>query len=193
MAGSGHQPCADILDEFEGEKLKKLGFGQIVEIIANLAVLAGILLVAFEINQANLTTRAELVSSFQDRWVALDLSWQNHDFASAWAKAIEAPEELTLAEMNQLNGLMWSYIDHISTSRILWELGIFDETDPSIDELISQNVPLFFGNRFAQAWWAENILPIDSQTTELINREIENLSVNTNLDFYNRVRARIRE
>ena len=78
---------------------------------ANLGVLAGIMLVAFEINQANLTTRAEMISGFQDRWIAMDMSWQDAEFAAAWAKAIENPEELSISEMIQVSGHIWAFLD----------------------------------------------------------------------------------
>lgn len=63
---------------------------------ANLGVLAGIILVAFEINQASRTSNAEMIDSFQDRWIAMDMSWQDAEFAAAWAKAMDNPEELSL-------------------------------------------------------------------------------------------------
>ena len=123
---------------------------------ANLGVLVGISLVAFEINQATVTTRAEMISSHQDRWVAMDLSWQSEDLAAAWAKAMESPDELTLTEMVQLNGFMWSYIDHIGTNRVLWEMGIFEDPLPSQEDIITNNASIFFGNKYAQAWVVEN-------------------------------------
>ena len=105
---------------------------------ANLGVLAGIALLVYEINQATLTTRAEMVSSHQDRWVNLDLSWQDAEFANTWATALEAPEELSTAQMIQLNGFMWAFFDHVATTRLLWNLGILDR--PSIDSSLAQDV-----------------------------------------------------
>ncbi len=111
---------------------------------ANLGVLAGIILLAYEVNQATLTTRAEMISGHQDRWVTIDLSWQDREFAATWAKAMEDPEELTVTDMIQLNGFMWSYFDHIGTNRVLWELGVFDDRVETIEEIISSNTYIFF-------------------------------------------------
>ncbi len=102
---------------------------------ASLGVLAGIILLAYEINQATLTTRAEIINNHSDRWVTIDLSWQDREFAAAWAKAMEDPKELTLTEMIQLNGFMWSYFDHIGTNRVLWELGILDDLSQTPEEI----------------------------------------------------------
>ena len=46
-----------------GEELKKVDLGRLVGVLANIGVIVGILFLAYEINQANVTTRAEMVSS----------------------------------------------------------------------------------------------------------------------------------
>ena len=160
---------------------------------ANLGVLMGITLVAYEINQATVTTRAEMISSYQDRWVTIDLSWQSEDLASAWAKAIENPEDLTVTEMVQLNGFMWSYIDHVSTHRLLWELGVFKESQGSIEDIYLTNAVLFFGNKFTQSWLAENRVELNSQTAAAIDRALETVTTDENLNFYKRIKTRIGE
>ena len=158
---------------------------------ANLGVLTGIILVAYEINQSTLATRAELISSHQDRWVTMDLSWQDKEFAGAWAKAMENPETLTVTEMIQLNGFMWSYIDHIDTNRVLWNLGILDDPMPSQENLISTNAGIFFGNKFAQAWLVENRALLGARTMEIIDRELTSVSTDDNLEFYMRIKTRL--
>ena len=159
---------------------------------ANLGVIVGIIFLVIEINQSTVTTRAEMFSSFQDEWIAIDLSWQNKEFAEAWAKAIENPEELTLTEMVQLNGFMWSYMDHITTYETFWDLGVFEEPQPSLEVIIADTVHIFMGNKFSQAWWAENKPQITSVSSAIIDREIENMA-NQNLDIYNRIKMRILE
>jgi hypothetical protein len=158
---------------------------------ANLGVLAGIILVAYEINQANLTTRAEMISNHQDRWVTIDLSWQEGEIADAWAKAMENPGELTVAEMVRLNGLMWSYIDHIGTNRMLWELGIFDETIPTSEAIISANAYIFFGNEFSRAWLEENRKNLNSETMVIVDKVLAELSANETLESYQRIKSTI--
>jgi len=52
-----------------------------LSVVANFGVLIGLILVALEINQANVTARAEMATSFQDRWVDIDISWQDAEFS----------------------------------------------------------------------------------------------------------------
>jgi hypothetical protein len=160
---------------------------------ANLGVLAGIMLLAYEINQATLTTRAEMISSHSDRWVTIDLSWQDREFAAAWAKAMEDPKELTLTEMIQLNGFMWSYFDHLGTSRRLWELGILDDLSETPEEVISDNSYIFFGNKFSRAWLEENRENIGPRTMEIVDQVLSKVTADETLDSYTRIKARIGE
>jgi hypothetical protein len=160
---------------------------------ANVGVLVGLILVAFELHQSTVTTRAEMISDFQDRWVAMDMSWQEAEFAAAWAKAIENPEELTTAEMIQLSGQLWAFIDHLNSIRRMWELGVFEEPLPTLETVIAGNVDVFFGNAFAQAWWAEYERESTSPLTALMAPEIAKISVTHDRDFYQEIRSRIRD
>ncbi len=158
---------------------------------ASLGVLAGIFLLAYEINQATLTTRAEMISSHQDRWVTIDLSWQDREFAAAWAKAMEDPKELTLTEMIQLNGFMWSYFDHIDSNRLLWELGVLDDRSQTPEQIIYGNDYMFLGNRFSRAWLEENRENIGSPTMKIVDQVLSNVTGEDTLDSYNRIKMLI--
>lgn len=158
---------------------------------ANFGVLAGIGLLAYEINQATLTTRAEMISNHQDRWVTMDLSWQDSEIASAWATAMETPEELTVTEMVQLNGLMWSFFDHVATTRTLWRLGILDNPDLQPENIYVQNAYIFFGNKYSRAWIEENRHNLSPLAMETIDQLMEETSEDETLEMYNRIKERI--
>jgi len=158
---------------------------------ASIGVLAGIILLAYEINQATLTTRAEIINSYQDRWVTLDLSWQDREIAATWAKALEDPNELTLTEMIQLNGFMWAYFDHIDTNRLLWALGVLDDRSQTQEEIIYNNDYMFLGNRFSRAWLEENRENIGSPTMKIVDQVLSNVTADETLDSYNRIKMLI--
>jgi hypothetical protein len=160
---------------------------------ANLGVLVGIALLIYEIDQATLTTRADMISSHNDRWVSIDLSWQSGEFAATWAKAMETPEDLTVAEMVQLNGFMWAFFDHISTTRTLWRLGILENPSNTADELIASNAYIFLGNKFSRAWVEENRRNLSSEAMATIDSVLESVSENETLDMYDGIMERIRE
>lgn len=49
--------------------------------------------------------------------------------AEVWAKSIEDPEHLTLAEQRIMEVLLWSYTEQLRSLRRLAELGMLDSTD----------------------------------------------------------------
>ena len=165
---------------------------------ANFGVLAGIALLVLEINQATLTTRAEMVSNHQDRWVSMDLSWQDADFADTWATALQAPEELTHAQMIQLNGFMWAFFDHIATTRVLWNLGILDRPLETADAIIEGNAYIFLGTVMFEslgplAWVEENRHNLSEQGLRTIDAVRDSSSGGDTLAMYECIRQRIKQ
>lgn len=70
-----------------------------LQVIGSFGVLAGLILVALQIQQNTVLVRAELVSNASDAWINIDASKQSENFASVLAKSIVNPQELTpLAE-----------------------------------------------------------------------------------------------
>ena len=173
------------MDADKGTKWLTLG--------ANLGVLAGLMLVAFEINQASLTTRADMISNFQDRWITMDMSWQEAEFAEAWAKAMENSEELTRSEMIQVSGHLWAFIDQLNSARRLWALGVFAEPMATPAQIISGNAKVFFGNEFAQSWWIERREEFNPELAMLMDAEIEKISTTHNFEYYERLRPGVRD
>ncbi len=159
---------------------------------ANIAILIGLTLVAFEISQATISARAQMATSFQDRWIDIDISWQDPEFAQTWAKALEQPEELTTAELLQLNGFMWSYMDHVGNYRLLWDLGVFEPPQDSYEQVVTDTATVFFGNRYGRAWYKENRDQISSKTVEIVDKELRNFSSSAYLDHLYRIRENIK-
>ena len=106
------------------------------------------------------------------------MCWQSEDLAQAWARAIENPEALTIAEMIQLSGFLWSFLDQLDASRVWWDLEVSREPLPSMADNISYNAGVFFGNEFSQAWWVERGSEIHPEIAALIDQEIENAASN---------------
>jgi hypothetical protein len=158
---------------------------------ANVGVPVGLVLVVLEINQANVTTSAEMLTSYQSRWFELDLSMQNAQFAQAWAKAMENPDKLTTSEMIQVGGLLWTFLDQISAHSRLWELSVFDDAVPSTEILIRGNASIFFGNAFAQSWWAEHRDTFSKDWVAVLDEVIEQTPTSNDLETFERIRQRL--
>jgi hypothetical protein len=97
-------------------------------VIGNFAVAIGLFVVTFEIRQNSTLARGDSVTQFVTNWEEIDRSRQDPAFAVTYAKSIERPQDLTLAEMIQLDGYYFSIMDQLNIDFYLVEFGIFKET-----------------------------------------------------------------
>lgn len=164
--------------------------GDWLHMMASFGVLAGLIMVGLQIQQNTVWVRAEMASSFADAWMDIDSSKQDGAFAAVLAKSIEQPEDLTLAEMIQLDGYYFTYLDQLERER---QLGGLEVSEDSIDRLIAATLPHFFGNAYAQAWWAESKFKLSDDLEEIVDREIAKISADHDQDYYARIRARLSE
>ncbi len=157
--------------------------------LGNLAVLVGIILIAVEISQNSNLVEAQLASDSQAAWVAIDASKQGESFAEVLAKAIERPEDLTLAEMLAMDGYLLTYLDQLWRRDALHALGL----GVALDESVRGSIQDFFGNEFAQAWWVETKFKFEDDFVEIIDREMLNVSPNQDVEYFGRLKSRITE
>jgi hypothetical protein len=159
-----------------------------LELAVNLSVVAGIVLLALEINQNSRIVRAQLESEAASGWIAIDASKQSERFSATLAHAIESPEELSLAEMVELDGYLFTYIDQLSRHRALLELGLVDQP---VAAMIDGSIRDFMGNRYAQAWWAETKNKFSRELVGLVDERLSTVSPDQDLDYYLRIRGRL--
>ena len=158
-------------------------------IVGNFSVVAGLILVAFQINQSSHLVRAELGSISFDRLISIDQIYTDASFAEVWAKSHEQPEDLTLAEMVQLDGFLLSYLDFLEAENFLYDLDIYKG---SIDVAIPSYVGVISGNRFAMAWWAETKWMYGPYMADLIDQQIANPSdEKLDIERYRRIMSRL--
>jgi len=159
-----------------------------LQVIGSFGLLAGLILVALQIQQNTILVRAELVSNASDAWINIDASKQSENFASVLAKSIVNPQELTTAEILELDGYLFTYIDQLDRDRDLYDLGVFD-TPP--EALVRGSLSDYFGNEFARAWWVETKWKCELNIVEAFDREIENISVSQDIDYIERIKSRL--
>lgn len=123
---------------------------QIVEAAGVLSVVAGLLLVAYQINQANNFASAQARAEFSAGWRSVDSTRQSDNFADVLAKSIYHPNELTPGEILELDAYYTGVLDQIQSAKANWEAGIrSSHWQVTVDFL----APTYFGNEFARSWW----------------------------------------
>ena len=160
-------------------------------IIGNFSVVAGLILVAFQINQSTFLVRAEIGTSSYDRLVENDRVTVDPSFAEVWAKSLEQPENLTISEMIQLDGYLYSLINSLEGDQWLYDIGIYEGSN---EDLLAYTSGFISSNRFAMSWWTEvkskyqQYQPI---LVEEIDRQISSVQVENGVERFKRIQSRL--
>ena len=160
-----------------------------LQIIGNFGVVAGLVLVAFQVNQTSHFVRAELGMHGTERYLMVDQIIADASFAEVWAKSYEHPEDLTLAEMIQIEGYLRSLLSNLDGDNWLYKLQIYEGT---VDE---GSIPFFAniigGNKFAMAWWDESKSDYEHSIVDKLDQYIATETSNFHIDRYERIKSRL--
>lgn len=121
--------------------------------LANVALLAGLVLVAYELNQNRSLARMDLVNEGN---VVQNQIWANlmgELPGEVIARAAECPEEMTYADFMAMDAFLFTSMNTLYRNYELAEEGIFtaEEWRQSVETYASW----FLGNPFGRAWWTE--------------------------------------
>jgi hypothetical protein len=122
----------------------------IAEATGVISVVAGLLLVAYQINQATRIASAQARAEFSAGWRSVDSTRQSDNFANVLAKSIYHPNELTPGEILELDAYYTGILDQIQSAKANWEAGVrSSHWQATVDFL----APTYFGNEFSRSWW----------------------------------------
>jgi hypothetical protein len=158
-----------------------------IQIAGNFSVVAGLVLVAFQINQSSYLVRAELGSNSYSQAVSIEQLAVDPELAEVLAKSLERPEDLTVSEMIQLEGYFNSLVIQLAGDNWLYELDIFEG---SLDEDLPYFVAAIGGNRFALSWWIEVRQTYPPAFVERVDTQLANPPFKIDIDRYRRIQSR---
>ncbi len=149
---------------------------------ANIGVVIGLFLVAFQINQDAELTKVQLFSEHTDSRREWNQEMMGENPMAVVAKSIEHPEELTLAELHMMDMYFVAAINELRRLEVLKQAGL--EIDASVEGL----QVFYFGSNFAKAWYQEY-----GHQTELqaIQDKINAVESDWVVSFFDSVLARI--
>ena len=118
-------------------------------LVSQLGILAGLILVGFQIRQATELTKAQLFSDITSSRIEMAGPTLGENPAPTIAKSLMEPEALTIAELYVMDAFLIRGLNEIRRAEVLKRLSL------DIDISTSENTHAFyFGNEFAQKWWA---------------------------------------
>ena len=124
-----------------------------LNIIANVALLAGMALVAYEINQNSQLARTALVNEGN---VASNQFWANlmgETPADVIAMAVECPGAMTYSDYIAMDAYLFTGMNFLNRNFELAQEGIF--TREYWQESVEGYAGWYLGNLFGRAWWDE--------------------------------------
>jgi hypothetical protein len=122
----------------------------IVEATGVISVVAGLLLVAYQINQATSIASAQARAEYSAGWRSVDSTRQSENFAEVMAKSIYHPDELTPGEILELDAYYIGILDQIQSAKANWEAGIRRSDWQVTVDFVARS---YFGNEFSRTWW----------------------------------------
>jgi hypothetical protein len=129
-----------------------------LQLAAGVGVIAGLLMVAWEINQNAQLTRVQLNSDTFTGMEELARSLQQEPLALALAKSYETPEKLAAHELIILDGFYREAYMLVFREWVFIERGVYEDNLDSMIRIFSQNA---LGSDNGRVWWSESkyILP----------------------------------
>lgn len=124
-----------------------------LQLAAGIGVIAGLLLVATEIRQNAVMTRAELNSDTMTAMADLSRSKQQEPLAKALAKSYELPLELSTEQRVILAGFYEEAYFQVAREFLFIKRGIYDDGD--LDGYIVRFAKTVLSSEYGRAWWEE--------------------------------------
>ena len=116
---------------------------------ANIGVVVGLILVAYQINQDVKLTKVQLFSDVTTSMNAFNQALMGDDPSEIVAKSIETPHELTLAELQVMDAYLISAINEIRRLELLRRSGL------NVEGSMKGIHAYYFGTSYARAWFQE--------------------------------------
>jgi len=155
--------------------------------VANLGVVAGLALVLMQMNQNEQLLRVQLMNDFFESYVASDTTFAGENLPAIWQKSVEAPQDLSIAEMRALEAQTFSPLSRWINLHRLAEAGMVDEE--FLSGQLELDVSYYLGSPYGRAWWEvfsqtfpENYLPADLKSE--VDAQLANTTPNLALIQY---------
>jgi hypothetical protein len=165
-----------------------------LQLIASVGVLAGLILVAYEIRQNNDLAEADSVRAMLVGWQQIAFSEYETDIVEIYVKSIEDPENLTPAEIGKLSAWLTVVMNQymLTFSMDERDLGYnYGDVDNGPEDELLGGFESYYGSRFGRSWYLENRGWIDSEIVEILDREMEARPVQSGVSYFERIRSRL--
>ena len=113
------------------QSVKKFSWSSIAEIIGLLSIVAGLLLVAWEVRQANNIARAEAVMNLTEQWNEFNSTWFENPEVARLALSVMNPDqfEVSPVDRSRITAMAWHFTNIFWTAQVAYENGLLSDKD----------------------------------------------------------------
>ena len=127
-----------------------------LNVTANLGVLAGLILVIFEMRQNQELMKVNLTNDYYSSYAQAEMIFAGENLPAVWEKSLVDPKNLSLKEMRILEAHTYSPITRWINLYRLYEAGILEKT--FWQSQVNVDASYYLGTPYGRAYW-ENIKP----------------------------------
>ncbi|MFT5610213.1 MAG: hypothetical protein ACI9WC_001407 [Arenicella sp.] len=132
-------------------QMTKLGrVGNWIQVSANVGILAGLLLVGLQMKQNSDLLKIQLSYAESGRYIQNERVMWGENPAEIWAKSIEKPALLTLAEQRVIESIIWVNVEEWQAAYRLSKLNLMED---EWKDRVRNEVSFILANDFGRAWW----------------------------------------
>jgi hypothetical protein len=147
-----------------------------LDLVAAIAVMAGLVLVAYEVRQSNIVAKAQTEDGIYEGWEALSMAEIETGINALYVRSLEDPAGLTDAEVRDIGSWLTAVISIYSRSTIMQEFGLGSNAE------FYTVGPAYFEGQVARTWFDDNEMWIRDATPALadaIARYIDSTPLNS--------------
>jgi hypothetical protein len=138
-------------------------------LVSHLGILAGLILVAIQIDQETQLTRIQIFSDATNARIQMHESMLGDNPAPIVMKSLTDPEALSLEELRVMDAYLLTAVNEARLRLVLAQEGL------RVNSGEEENILFFyFGNPFAQAWWRQFTADGEDMSIE-INAELDRI------------------
>jgi hypothetical protein len=167
--------------------MKSIGWKDIAESVGVIAIVASLLFVGLQLQQDKRLTRAELGSFAMEFGSSVSFGMSDPEVAHVWAKMLDNPQDLSSAEMVQVDGILRSVRTMMMRECYLLAMEVFGECESTVRGAART----YFSNEYAQAWWRHYHGPNPYGTADFINNIVTGVDATGNRSFQEKVQSEL--
>lgn len=172
--------------------MKNQPLNQWLQVLANLGIVVGLLLVGVQLKQNSDLLKMQLLYEESQRAIKLETQVVGENGADVWAKSLTDPGDLTLPEQRIMEAILWSFVEQLRASYMLADLGLLE--DDEWRARLDSDGGFYLGNAYGRAWWqnfSTGSTPLPPELVEAVDRRLGNTDANFTLSYSRGILERI--